>query len=269
MRPSAALLLTLSLAVALAAPIRAAEGSSWAPTSFWFLGTTLIFDHPEQRDGALAVGTDDVGLQRFLARLGATLSYQSGSGYAVIATGAHRTIALSAGDATYTIDGVVHRFAFAPYVQGNALFVPFLELARALGVAPLEDAQGTFVLQPQIDGLSVDTRDGIAVLTVAGAAPLRFVRRPDDADGDLVLAFPGSGSTLEPIRQVASPALASVAVSVSGSPRNPTTVLTLALAPGANLALGPSDAANTLRFAVGPAGATLGGMPLPQRGDAS
>ena len=73
--------------------------------SFWFVGTRLIIERPQMKDGDIAVGSDDAGLAHVLAKLGATLAYAPGQKYAVVTSGDHRTISFTLGDTRFTVAG--------------------------------------------------------------------------------------------------------------------------------------------------------------------
>jgi N-acetylmuramoyl-L-alanine amidase len=271
----------LALAVLAPAGTRAVPASAEEPAAsaatvavaapgtaeYWFAGTRLVFDRPQIRAGALAVATDDGGLARFLAKLGATLSYQPGQSYIVVSSGDRRTITFTLGSAQYGIAGSQQTAAFAPYVAGGAAYLPFAELARALYVDQVADGTSV-VLQPQLAALDVRTTGRATVLTFRGASPLHFRRTTADDDEHLTLAFTGIATTLEHDRRIPSTVLQAVAISASGTPRNPTTVVDFEAAPGVTHALVPSDSTNAVSIAFGAPGVTLGGTPVPPAGDA-
>jgi N-acetylmuramoyl-L-alanine amidase CwlD len=264
-RAGSALLLALALVVGTAPSVRAqTPPPSSAVASFWFAGTRLAFARPQLRAGVLAIASDDDGMVRFLAKLGATLSYQRGRGYVVVTTGDRRTITFALGDARYTVDGVAQNAPFAPYASDGGAYLPFLELARALYVLPVDDGDAT-VLEPQLAALDVQTRGRVTYVTLRGASPLRY-KRVDTGDGRLALAFLGTATTLERERATNGPALRAVALATSGSPRNPTTVVTFDSPAGTVRALAPNESANALTLAFAPSGAVLGGAPIPFAG---
>ncbi|GAC1348755.1 MAG: hypothetical protein NVSMB19_00430 [Vulcanimicrobiaceae bacterium] len=259
------LALVVVLPAAGALPARAAASSATASASFWYAGTRLNFERPQLRAGALAVGSDDSGLGRFLTKLGATLEYQPGQNYVIVTAGDRKTVTLTLGDTRYSVDGIMQTAPFAPYVSGGVVFLPFLELARALHVVPVEDGTMT-VLQPQLAALDVRTESRVTVLTFHGASPLRFKRISDAADENLSLAFSGIGSTLDRDRTVAGAGLKNVSIAPGGNPKNPTTVVTFTAAPGSAHVLIPTDSGNTLSVAFAPPGVALGGTPVPADG---
>ncbi len=78
------------------------------------------------------------------------------------------------------------------------------------------------------------------VLTLRGATALHFKRLTSAGDAHVVLSFSGVGSTLERERSVGQPALAGIAITSGGTPKNPTTTIDFDAAPGSVHALAPS-----------------------------
>jgi len=246
----------------------AAPPVSAATASFWYGGTRLTFERPQLRAGALAVGSNDLGLGRFLAKLGATLAYAPGGNNVIVTGGDRRVVTFTVGDPHYVVDGVTETAPFAPYASSGIAYVPFVDLSRALDVEPIDDGTTT-VLQPQLGSLDVRSESRATIVTFRGASPLRF-RRVSDADDEHVsLEFLGISSTLERERTIASAGLRNVSVVAGGSPRNPSTVVTFDAPPGGTHALVPSDSPNALAIAFGPPGLALGGTVIPADGKAS
>ncbi|MBC5801171.1 MAG: N-acetylmuramoyl-L-alanine amidase [Candidatus Eremiobacteraeota bacterium] len=242
-------------------PARADE----ATTDYWFGGTRLIFEQPQVTGGALAISTTDGGLVRFLGALGATLAYQPGQKYVVITTADRRTVAFDVDSPRYTVGGIAQSAPFAPYASGNAVYLPFVALAKALYVDAVPDGDTT-VLQPEIGSLDVRSEKRATVLTLRGATALHFKRITGPRDSHVTLSFSGVGSTLARERSIGQPALASVVIASAGTPKNPTTVVDFTAAPGSAHALLPSDSSNALTLEFAPPGATVGGTPLPAQG---
>jgi N-acetylmuramoyl-L-alanine amidase len=258
--------LALALAFACAVPLYAQPVG--VANNFWFAGTRLLFEDPQFRDGSLAVATDDDGLGRFMAKVGAVLSYQPGQKYLVVTDSQRRTITFTLGDPHFSVGGVVETAAFAPYASGGVAYLPFLDLARALYVDPVADA-GLVVLQPQIAALDVRTLNAVTLVTLRGATPLQFKRLSKPGDDVISLAFRGTASTLETDRSISGTTLRDVSISVAGAPKNPTTTVTFSAAPGGVDALVPSDSPNSVTLAFAAPGAQLGGMPIPAAGGAT
>jgi N-acetylmuramoyl-L-alanine amidase len=215
-RVFSALLALTALAAALV-PARAQE----APPSFWFAGTRLIFARAVPLDGDVAVSVRDPGLQRFLARLGATLSFAPEERYIVITAADRRTITFALGSPLYTAGGVTARAAFPPYLDGNQAILPLYSLAHALYVEPVPGA-GETILQPQIGALDIHADGKRTVVVIRGATQLAYVKRVETPE-HLELAFSGVASTLAAERKVGG---ATISVVSGGSPKNPSTVIT-------------------------------------------
>jgi N-acetylmuramoyl-L-alanine amidase CwlD len=237
--------------------------------SFWFVGTRLILERPQMKDGDIAVGSDDAGLAHFLDKLGATLAYAPGQKYAVVTSGDHRTISFTLGETRFTVAGTTETAPFAPYAAGGVVYVPFVTLAKALYVTPLDDGGGVTVLQPQVGGLDVKTVGRVTIALFHAAGPLHFRRLSGPGDEKLEISFPGVASTLDPERATGSGALRHVSIGLEGSTRNPTTIIDFEAAPGSVRALAPTDSANVVAFAFGSPGVVLGGTPVPAAGDAT
>lgn len=243
----------------------AATLASTATASFWYAGTRLAFERPQLRDGALAVASDDLGLGRFLTKLGATLAYRPGRSDVLVTGGDKRTVLFRIGDVHYSVDGVTQVAPFAPYVSGGIAYVPFLELSRALSVNPIDD-DTTTVLQPQISALEIRADSRVTVVTFRGASQLHFKRLSEAADEKVSLAFLGIASTLDHDRAVTAPGLKNVSVIAGGTPKNPTTVVNFEAPPGGTHVLVPTDSPNTIAIAFAPPGVGLGGTPIPADG---
>jgi N-acetylmuramoyl-L-alanine amidase CwlD len=260
------LALTLGLALGLCLPGRAQ--TLLPANNFWFGGTQLAFEHAQSRYGQLAVATDDGGLGRFLAKLGAVLSYQPGQNSIVVTSSDRRVVSFTLGDPHFSVAGVEQMAAFAPFASGGVAYVPFLDLARALYVDPVQDG-ATVVLQPQLASLEVRPQNRMTLVTLRGASPLRFKRLSGPGDEDLLLAFLGTASTLQAQRDISAAGLKSVTIRVDGTARNPTTVVDFSTASGGVRVLGPSDSPNAITLAFAAAGVALGGTPIPPAGNAA
>ena len=218
--------------------VAGARAQDRAP-NLWFQGTRLVFTHAVPMQGDLAVSTRDDGLRRFLDRLGATISYQPQQRYAVITAQDRRTIVFTVGDPTYTIAGVRAQAPFAPTADGSDVVLPFFALARALYVEPVQGSAET-VLQPRIGVLDVRSEANRTFVTVRGAMPLVTTTNAESPDR-LQVSFTGLGSSLAPSRRTAGAAVDEIDVAVGGSPRVPTTTLTIAGARGTTHHVVPGD----------------------------
>jgi len=217
--------LALAGVAATVVPVRAQDGDP----SFWFAGTRLIFAHAVPYDGDVAVSVQDPGLQRLLARLGATLSFAPEERYIVITAADRRTIAFALGSTQYTAGGVTSHAAFAPYLDGNQAILPLYALAHALYVEPVPGS-GEMILQPQIGALDVRSDARRTVFVIRGATQLAYIKRIDTPE-HVELAFSGVASTLTGVRRVGD---ATVDVESGGTAKNPSTVITFDAPRGAH-----------------------------------
>jgi N-acetylmuramoyl-L-alanine amidase len=216
-RVSSALLVALAV---LAAWIPA--GAQDAVPSFWFAGTRLIFARAMPLDGDVAVSVQDPGLQRFLSRLGATLSFAPQERYIIITAADRRTITFALGSTQVTAGGVKSSAAFAPYLDGDQAVLPLYAVAHALYVEPVAGA-GETILQPQIGALDVKTDAKRTVVIIRGATQLAYVKRVETPE-HVELAFSGVASTLAGDRRIGNGT--DVAIVTGGSVKNPSTVIT-------------------------------------------
>jgi N-acetylmuramoyl-L-alanine amidase len=267
-RVSSCIALALGLAFFAGAGVAARAQESAPP--LWFQGTRLILDHAVPTAGDLAVSIRDGGLQRFLDKLGASVSYDPSQHYVVVTAQDRRTIVFTLGDAGFTVAGVRSRAPFAPFLDTGAPVLPFFTLARALYVEPVPD-RGETVLQPRIGALDVRSEGPRTIVTVRAAMPLVTTTNADTPER-LQVSFLGQGSSLAPERNAAGPTVQTIGVTAAGSPRVPTTTLTIAGPPGTThrVVPGGSPAAFTVVFEplqtgyAGPTPPPLGGTaPLP------
>jgi N-acetylmuramoyl-L-alanine amidase CwlD len=239
----------------------AAARAADASPNLWFGGTRLIFDHAQPRGDELAVGSNDVGLRRFLARVGATIAYEEGERYVVVTSADRRTISFSLGDVHFRNGNLGTMAQFAPFASGGEAFVPLFALAKALYVEPIA-LGGETVLQPRLGALDLRVEGKTTFVTLHGATPLRFTRLGATHD-QISLAFPGIASSLDQSRIVATPGLGEVNVLAGGSPKSPSTTVSFELPQGAVATLVPAQSPNEVAFAFGQAGAHLAGSRIP------
>lgn len=232
--------------------------------AFWFAGTQLIFARPDRVDAEIAVRGSDPGLQRFLARVGATLSWEPSSRYVVVTTADRRTLTFTLGVPHFQTSSGGESVPLRAYIDGNDVYLPFLTLARALYVEPV--FQGNeYVLQPQLGALRVRNDGRRTIVSLTGGTQLRFVKTIDEPNR-MTLVFAGASSTLQPSRAVDMPGLGRIDVAVSGSTRNPSTSVTFEVTPGAARAVLPSPNRNELDLAFAAPDVALGGFPVPAQG---
>ncbi len=259
---SAALALLWLISAFAALPVNAQ--SNVAIPAFWFAGTQLIFEHADRVDNEIAVRGSDPGFQRFLARVGATLSWEPRSRYVVITTADRRTLTFTLGVPHFQTSSGGESVPLRAYIDGSDVYLPFLTLARALYVEPVLEG-GQYILQPQIGAMSVRTEGRRTLVSLYGGTPLRFTRDIDEP-GRMTLVFRGASSTLQLSRAVDSPGLGRIDITVAGNTRNPTTVVTFMTTPGAARMLLPSTSRNELDFAFGAQDVAGAGIPIPEQG---
>ncbi len=217
---------TCALALtALAAPVFAADREV-----FVFQGKHVALTQIVERSGDQAVWIGDPGLQTLFNDVGATVTYQQGGRYVLITTGEPLVISFAIGDTRYDVGPVTENAAFAPFTSGGRAYVPLSELLQGLDLAVKASSEGD-VLQPQLTSLDLQSDAGGTKLVAHGGIPLdaRIVSQSADR---MVVAFDGVGSTLPPSRALDGGAVRRIDVRTQGTPENPQTIVTLALAPG-------------------------------------
>ena len=232
----------------------AAFAQAHAP-NLWFFGSRLIFTESRPQMGDLAVSVNDPGLQHFLAKLGATVSFQSGQRYIIVTAADHRSIAFSIGSARYMVDGAPQDAPFAVVEEDTDAYIPFYTLARALNVAPVQAGSDT-ILQPQIADVETQTDRGRTVVIFHGAATLH----PQIVSGTAtrtVVRFPGTASTLPAERDLELPGLTHMSVGVTGPVRNPTTTVTFTSPRGMHIGFLPAPDATSSVLALAPSNVPL------------
>jgi N-acetylmuramoyl-L-alanine amidase len=237
--------------------------------AYWFAGTNLVFTTAQTHGGELAVAIDDPGLARFLIKLNATVAYDPGNRLVIVTSGDRRVVTFTLGDTRFENGPVHERAPFAPYAVGATAYIPFLTLAKALYVVPVKDG-ATTVLQPQIGGLDVQTRERVTTVTLSSAVPIRFKRASPAGGERLTLVFSGVASTLEAKRRIGGSAeLRGLSIQSGGTARNPTTTMTFDATPQTMHALANSDTPNVIAVAFAKSDVGLSGVPIPDAGDAT
>ena len=227
----------------------------------------MIFEHPDRVDDEVAVRASDPGLRTFLARVGATLSWQPSSRYLVVTTADRRTLTFTLGAPSFQTGSATQNPPLKAYLDGNEAYLPFLTLARSLYITPLQQGN-EYVLQPQLGALDVRTEGRKTVVTLRGGSQLHFKKIAETAER-LTLAFAGTGSSLQQARRIDAQGLSEIDVLVSGTPRNPTSTVTFDGPPGSAHAMYASANPNELVLAFGPRDVALGGMPIPGEANAA
>lgn len=195
--------------------------------SLWFQGSRLILPTGRAGEGDIVVASTDSGLAHFLARLGARISYQSGQRYVVVTTADRREISFTVDENEFHIEGQTQSAPFAISAHDGAAYLPFFTLARALDVAAVTQP-GEVILEPQITALDAHEDHGRTIIMVHAAIALH----PEvvaQTPGRVSLRFRGVGSSLDPRSLGAGPGVSSIVLNQGGTPRNPETLLTVAV----------------------------------------
>ena len=138
---------------------------------------------------------------------------------------------LAVGDRRYDVGPISLQASVAPYQRDGEIYLPLTELLRGLDLALRQDG-AMAVLQPQLASLDVRTAGSRADLVAHGGAPLhpRVVQQNQNT---IAYEFDGVGTTLTGSRAVNAGGIRTVQISQSGSVRDPKTLLSVQLAPGA------------------------------------
>jgi N-acetylmuramoyl-L-alanine amidase len=193
---------------------------------------TIHFTHVSQASSGAAVGTADPGLAQLLKLEDATLTWKPGERYVMITTGVPLVVSFAVGDRRYDVGAISLQASFAPFQQGDEVYLPFDEVLRSLGLALRQDATGT-VLQPQLSSLDVQNTGNRVTVVAHGGAPLR-PRIVSESAGAVVYEFAGVGTTLAGTRAVNAGGVRNIAIAQTGTLRDPKTVVTVQLMPGAS-----------------------------------
>ncbi len=250
----------LALAVAGFATGAASAG---ARTTFTFEGKTIEFDRLIAQPGGPAVAIDDPGLKALFESIGATVTWQPGERYVLVTTAEPVVVSFAIGDRRYDVGPVTQTAAFAPFVLGGHAYVPFDELLGALDLAQKNrGAQG--ILQPQLTSIDVTADSHGAKLIARGGMPLDG-KIVSDANGAIVIAFEGVGSTLQSSRTTSAGPVRRIDIRTEGPPENPRTLATLYVAAGtAHSAPGTDDQRDfTLAFGGASGASPAQGAPAP------
>ncbi|MGZ3561478.1 MAG: N-acetylmuramoyl-L-alanine amidase [Vulcanimicrobiaceae bacterium] len=222
--------------------------------AYVFDGKRISFTHLVSQNGRPAIGINDPGLKALLNDLGATVTWQPNERYVLFTTAEPIVVSFAIGDSRYDVGPITQQAPFAPYVRAGEAFVPFEELVRSLGLAPQRDGND-IVLQPQLASIEVQSASGGTKIVAHAGIPLD-AHVVSDTNGKVVLAFEGVGTTLERTRRVQANGLREIDIQTEGSARNPRTLVTLVLAPGATH--GPPATDDQRDFAMGLNGASVG-----------
>jgi len=192
---------------------------------------TIRFTHLSSSYGASAIGVEDPGFAALLKATGAVLTWKPGERYVLITTSAPVVVSFALGDRRYDVGPITLEAAFAPFARGDEAYLPLDDVLRSLDLALRRDGPVT-ILQPQLAALDVRQEGNRTTLLAHAAAPLR-PRVVREGDGTVTYAFDGVGTTLTGTRQINAAGVRSVQIETSGTVRDPRTLVTVNLAPGA------------------------------------
>ncbi|HXO18251.1 MAG TPA: N-acetylmuramoyl-L-alanine amidase [Candidatus Dormibacteraeota bacterium] len=242
----------------------AATALADAPLRATYQGQTILFTHVASTSGAVAIGVDDAGFQALLHDTGALLTWKPGERYVLITTATPVVVTFALGDRRYDIGPIALQASFAPYQRGNEAYLPLNEVLRALDLAMRQDGRAT-LLQPQLSSLDVRQNNGDVMLLAHGGAALR-PRIVQQSPAAITYTFDGVGTALSGTRQVGAGGVRSVIIANSGTARNPTTLVTVQLAPGAIVAAPRNydERDVTLAFSANASQSVAAGSPTPE-----
>jgi N-acetylmuramoyl-L-alanine amidase len=216
----------VALLVLLVAGIARADSANYI-----FANQTLTFSHLVRTAGGTAVGVNDPGFRGLLKSLGATLTWHPGERYVLIETPQPAVLNFAVGQKRFDMGLLSGTAAFAPFIQGNEVFLPFDDLLHGLSLAQKDDS-GTSILQPQLTSVDVQG-SGAQALVVAHAAVPLHPRIVTDAPDRVVYEFDGVASSIDGSRDVNAGGIRSMQITTSGTVRDPHTTLVLGLSPNA------------------------------------
>lgn len=186
------------LSAALAALVTAqASLAAAAPPQVVVAGRQVAFERLSVAGGGPVVAANDSGLNDFLRRVGATLTWDPGARYASIARLDGKIITLTAGSNAISVDGAAQAIPAAPFIRDSTLVLPLLPLARALGL-DVREFRGGYAFVPTIAG--IDRRIGLrrTIVEVVASAPLawRSAYAVNAREGVVTLTFEGFATEL-------------------------------------------------------------------------
>jgi len=196
-----------------------------------YQGHMLRFTHVASRSGVAAIGVGDPAFQTLLRETGSFLTWKPGERYILITTSAPTVVSFALGDRRYDVGPIALQAALAPYVQGDEAYLPLRELLRSLDLALREDG-AVAVLQPQLASLDVH-QEGVRTTVLAHGGALLHARVVTESGTAITYAFDGVGTTLNGTREIGTGGVASIAISESGTVREPITLVSVTLQSGA------------------------------------
>lgn len=202
-----------------------------APLDATYQQQTIRFIHISDYAGLTAIGVEDPGLQMLMRDTGAVLTWKPGERYVLITTAAPTVVSFAVGDRRYDVGPISLQASFAPFQQGDEVYLPLQEVLSAFDLALRQDG-GYTVLQPQLATLDVRAGGGRVTMIAHGGAPLR-PRIVGQNGSSIAYEFDGVGTTLAGTRPVNAGGVRSVTIAQTGTLRDPKVIVTVQLVPGA------------------------------------
>ncbi|MBV8375075.1 MAG: N-acetylmuramoyl-L-alanine amidase, partial [Candidatus Eremiobacteraeota bacterium] len=159
------------------------------------------------------------------------MTWKPGERYVMLTTAVPVVVSFSVGDRRYDVGPLALQASFAPYQQGEEVYLPFEEVLRCLDLALRADGPLEF-LQPQLASLDLQNQGGRITIVAHGGAPLH-PRVVNQNPSDVVYEFDGVGTTLAGTRAVNEGGVRSYTITQRGTVRDPKTLVTFDLSPGA------------------------------------
>jgi N-acetylmuramoyl-L-alanine amidase len=221
----------VALGVMLCAAAVPVPASADSPLTASYQGRSIRFTHVASRSGETAVGVNDPGLQAILRDTGAFVTWKPGERYILITTSTPTVVSFALGDRRYDVGPIALQASIAPFLDGDEAYLPLREVLRSLDLALRQD-NGVGVIQPQLAALDVQ-QDGARVTLLAHGAAALHARVAAEGSDAVTYVFDGVGTTLAGNRQVGVGGVRSVMISNSGTVREPMTLVTVTMEPGA------------------------------------
>lgn len=193
--------------------------------SYAFQRSTITFTHVAHTANGIALGVEDPAFRSLLKTLGATLTARPRDRNVLITTAAPDVISFGVGDAQYSVGPLTAQARFAPYANGDEVFLPFDDVMHALGIAPQDGILERLLTSVDVQGY------GVQAVLVARGAGILHPRVVSESPERVVYAFDGVGTTLAPQRAVDAGGIRAIEITSSGTARDPQTLLTIELAP--------------------------------------
>ena len=178
---------------------------------------------------------NDPGLHAMLDVVGAQLSWQPGTRFVVVTRADGALITLTVGSSALSLDGRAVAMPFAPFYQGDELYVPILPLAKSLRLA-VRGFKGGYVLVPQVVSISAHSDARRTIVAMTTSAPAAYRSDFDSHRHVLSISFPGFGTDSRGTFPLSGRDGVDVETSESGPPGFPTTKVAISVKRGVHFA---------------------------------